>query len=345
MALLEIEQLVTRFELPARSFNVVDGVSLTIEAGETVGLVGESGSGKSLTLRSVVHALPPKAAIAGGRIIYGGRDVTQPNRRLLRAIRGHEIAMIFQDPTTALNPVLTVGDQLSETLRQTAGVRRSHDRERRSVELLRLVGVPEPDRRLRSYPHELSGGMAQRVVIALALVGEPRLLLADEPTSALDVTVQAQILQLLVDLQRRFEMSVLLVTHDLGVVAQTCRRVYVMYAGEVVEQADGVVLFESPRHPYTVGLLSSIPSIDEACSSERLPAIPGAPPDLAALPLGCRFHPRCPLAIDECRAGPVSLLEVGPNHRAACLRHELVTRQHVVFAGAGDRNRIETAQA
>src|SRR5581483_1633682 len=187
MALVELERLVTRFELSHRAFNVVDGVSLTVGAGET-------GSGKSLTLRSIVHALPPKAVIAGGRISYDGRDFTRPSRRLLRSLRGHEIAMIFQDPTSAPNPVLTVGDQLMETLRQTAGVRRTRDRERRAVELLRLVGVPEPDRRLQSYPHELSGGMAQRVVIALALVGERRLLLADEPTSALDVTVQAQIL-------------------------------------------------------------------------------------------------------------------------------------------------------
>jgi len=336
MALVELERLVTRFELSHRAFNVVDGVSLTVGAGETVGLVGESGSGKSLTLRSIVHALPPKAVIAGGRISYDGRDFTRPSRRLLRSLRGHEIAMIFQDPTSALNPVLTVGDQLMETLRQTAGVRRTRDRERRAVELLRLVGVPEPDRRLQSYPHELSGGMAQRVVIALALVGEPRLLLADEPTSALDVTVQAQILQLLVDLQQRFEMSVLLVSHDLGVVAQTCRRVYVMYAGEVVEEANVSELFESPRHPYTVGLLASIPSIAEARRSERLPAIPGAPPDLAAVPSGCRFHPRCPLAIDECRVGAVPLQELGKHRAAACLRHELVTRERVVFAAAAD---------
>jgi oligopeptide/dipeptide ABC transporter ATP-binding protein len=336
MALVELEQLVTRFELSHRAFNVVDGVSLSVGAGETVGLVGESGSGKSLTLRSIVHALPPKAVIASGRISYDGRDFTRPSRRLLRSVRGHEIGMIFQDPTSALNPVLTVGDQLTETLRQIAGVRRTRDRERRAVELLRLVGVPEPDRRLRSYPHELSGGMAQRIVIALALVGEPRLLLADEPTSALDVTVQAQILQLLVDLQRRFEMSVLLVSHDLGVVAQTCRRVYVMYAGEVVEDADVTQLFESPRHPYTVGLLASIPSIEEARPSERLPAIPGAPPDLAAVPSGCRFHPRCPIAVDECRAGAVPLQELGPHHGAACLRHELVTRERVIFAAAAD---------
>jgi peptide/nickel transport system ATP-binding protein len=332
VALLELEQLVTRFELHRHGFNVVDGVSLAVEAGETVGLVGESGSGKSLTLRSIVHALPPKAAVTAGRIVYDGRDFTRPSRGMLRELRGHEIAMIFQDPVSALNPVITIGAQLTETLRQTAGVRRERERLRRAIELLRLVGVPEPDRRMRAYPHELSGGMAQRVVIALALIGEPRLLLADEPTSALDVTVQAQILKLLLDLQQRLSMSVLLVSHDLGVVAQTCKRVFVMYAGEIVEEAPVATLFAEPRHPYTVGLLSSIPSIERARPSERLPAIPGSPPDLGALPRGCRFHPRCPLAVEECRLDPVTLRAIAPEHRAACLRHEEVSRDHVVFS-------------
>jgi oligopeptide/dipeptide ABC transporter ATP-binding protein len=343
MALLELEQLVTRFELQHHAFNVVDGLSLSIREGETVGLVGESGSGKSLTLRSVVHALPPKAAIVSGRILYADRDVTRPSRRQLRALRGRGIGMILQDPVSALNPVLTVGDQLTETLEQTKGVKRERDRIRRATELLRLVGVPEPDRRLRSYPHELSGGMAQRVVIALALVGEPRLLLADEPTSALDVTVQAQILQLLVDLQGQFGMSILLVSHDLGVVAQTCRRVYVMYAGRVVEQAPVLDLFAEPRHPYTVGLLASIPSIDAGEPAKRLPAIPGAPPDLAALPAGCRFHPRCPLAEEQCLRVDVQLIDVGPDRQAACIRHEHVSRASVIYEAA--RRRIPAAGA
>jgi oligopeptide/dipeptide ABC transporter ATP-binding protein len=332
VALLELENLVTRFELHRRGFNVVDGVSLAVEAGETVGLVGESGSGKSLTLRSIVHALPPAAAVRDGRIVYDGRDFTRPTRRMLRELRGHELAMIFQDPVSALNPVMTIGAQLTETLRQTGGVRRERERLQRAIELLRLVGVPEPDRRLRAYPHELSGGMAQRVVIALALVGEPRLLLADEPTSALDVTVQAQILQLLVDLQQRLSMSVLLVSHDLGVVAQTCKRVYVMYAGEIVEEAPVATLFAEPRHPYTVGLLSSIPSIEHSRPTERLPAIPGSPPDLGALPDGCRFHPRCPLAVPECRRAPIALRTIGPEHRVACLRHDEVSRGNVIFS-------------
>jgi peptide/nickel transport system ATP-binding protein len=336
MALLELDQLVTRFDFYRHGFNVVDGVSLSIGEGETVGLVGESGSGKSLTLRSIVHALPPKAAIVSGRISYDGRDVTRPSRRRLLALRGREIGMIFQEPVSALNPVLTLGDQLMETLKQTKGVKRERDRVRRATELLRLVGVPEPDRRLRSYPHELSGGMAQRVVIALALVGEPRLLLADEPTSALDVTVQAQILQLLVDLQGQFGMSILFVSHDLGVVAQTCRRVYVMYAGRVVEQAPVLDLFAEPRHPYTVGLLASIPSIDTGKPAQRLPAIPGAPPDLAAPPAGCRFHPRCPLAEEQCLRADVALIGVGPGRQAACIRHEYVSRASVIYeAGRG----------
>jgi peptide/nickel transport system ATP-binding protein len=342
MALLELEQLVTRFDFHRYGFNVVDGVSFSIDEGETVALVGESGSGKTLMLRSIVHALPPKAAIVSGRILYEGRDVTRPSRRRLRALRGRGIGMIFQDPVAALNPVLTVGDQLTETLGQTMGVKRERDRVRRATDLLRLVGVPEPDRRLRVYPHELSGGMAQRVVIALALVGEPRLLLADEPTSALDVTVQAQILQLLVDLQRRFGMSILIVSHDLGVVAQTCRRVYVMYAGRVVEEAPVHDLFVEPRHPYTIGLLSSIPSLDAATTTQRLPAIPGAPPDLAAPPEGCRFHPRCPLAEEQCMRTDVRLIPVGARHRAACIRHEHVSRASVVYEAM--RGRIPAAR-
>ncbi len=330
MALLSVQDLVTRFELRRGAFNVVDRLSLEIDEGETVGLVGESGCGKSITLRSIIHALPAKAKITGGRITYAGRDVTRPSRRTLLRIRGREIAMIFQDPLTALNPVLTVGHQLLETLKQSKGLTGESAR-RRAVELLRLVGVPEPERRLHTYPHELSGGMAQRVVIAIALVGEPRLLLADEPTTALDVTVQAQILQLLTDLQAQFHMSILLVTHDLGVVAQTCNRIYVMYAGRVVEEADALHIFEQPRHPYTVGLLGSVPRVDGAVSRGRLPSIPGAPPDLSDPPGGCRFNPRCPLKIDECLHSDVRLLPVNGAHWAACIRHNVVQRGAIAF--------------
>ena len=333
MALLEADGLVTHFDLQ-EGFNVVDGVSLAVEAGEAVGLVGESGSGKSLTLRTLVHALPPKARLVGGRITFDGRDMTRPTRAQLRALRGRRIAMIFQDPISALNPVLTIGDQLEETLKLTAGVRGERERRSRAVEFLRLVGVPEPDRRLRAYPHELSGGMAQRVVIALALIGEPQLLLADEPTSALDVTVQAQILQLLVDLRGRFGMAVVLVTHDFGIVAQTCSRVYVMYAGRVIEEAPVGELFLRPRHPYTAGLLTAIPVLT-AGAPPALSAIRGSPPDLADPPTGCRFAPRCPLAIDACRASDIRLIELGSDRRAACIRHELVDRRRSLFADEG----------
>jgi oligopeptide/dipeptide ABC transporter ATP-binding protein len=337
MPLLSVSDLVTRFEFHRNAFNVVEGVSFDVEPGETVGIVGESGSGKSLTLRSIVHALPPKAAVVGGTIVYRGRDVTQPSRRELRRLRGREIGMIFQDPVAALNPVLTIGDQLTETLRQAKGVRGDKARQREAIELLRLVGVPEPDRRLRSYGHELSGGMAQRAVIALALVGEPKLLLADEPTSALDVTVQAQILSLLVELRHRFEMAVLLVSHDLGVVAQTCRRVYVMYAGRIVEVAPVAELFASPRHPYTVGLLSSLPSLDEGAPARRLSAIPGSPPDLNAPPAGCRFRARCPIAIDSCAQEDVLLQRISAARSAACIRHEIVSRETVAYGVADSR--------
>jgi oligopeptide/dipeptide ABC transporter ATP-binding protein len=232
---------------------------------------------------------------------------------------------------TALNPVLTVGHQLTETLRETRGLRGKAARDR-ALELLRLVNVPDPQRRLRAYPHELSGGLAQRVVIAIALSSEPRILLADEPTTALDVTVQAQILKLLSDLQRRLDMSILLVTHDLGVVAQTCSRVAVMYGGRVIEEAPTGTIFTAPRHPYTVGLLSSMPRLDVP-ATVRLPAIKGSPPDLAHPPPGCSFAPRCPLVAEECTQGFVPLVEVGPGHHSACLRHHLVSRDTVLFGG------------
>lgn len=337
MPVLAVRDLVTRFSFHRHGFNVVDGVSLEVAEGETVGIVGESGSGKSLTLRSLVHALPPAAAVVGGTIEYQGRDVTRPSRRELRRLRGREIGMIFQDPIAALNPVMTIGSQLQETLRHTKGVRSARAREREAVELLRLVGVPEPDRRLRAFPYELSGGMAQRAVIALALIGEPRLLLADEPTSALDVTVQAQILDLLVDLQRRFGMGILLVSHDLGVVAQTCRRVCVMYAGRLVEVASVSDLFAGPRHPYTVGLMSSLQTLDDRDRVERLRAIPGSPPDLSSLPDGCRFHPRCPLALEGCTVMDVELVELSSTRSSACLRHAEVDAESVVYGVEGSR--------
>jgi oligopeptide/dipeptide ABC transporter ATP-binding protein len=329
MALLAVQDLITQFKSPRGSFNAVNGVTFELERGEMVGIVGESGCGKSLTLRSIIHVLPRGARIAGGRIVYDGKDITRLAGRDNTRIRGREIAMILQDPMTALNPVLTVGHQLMETLQETRGLRGAAAR-RRAVELLQLVNIPDPERRLQSYPHHLSGGLAQRVVIAIALSAEPKVLLADEPTTALDVTVQAQILKLLKDLQERLRMAVLLVTHDLGVVAQTCSRVAVMYGGRIVEEGSTEQIFESPRHPYTVGLLGSIPRVDGALS-ERLPSVPGSPPDLANPQPGCAFYPRCPLASDQCRVGVIPLIAVGAGHRAACLRHELVNRESVTF--------------
>jgi len=324
MSLLEVTGLVTSFGSHQRA-NVVDDVSLDVDAGEVVGLVGESGSGKSLLLRSIVQALPPKFVVSSGRIGFAGNDVTHLSGRELRELRGRHIGMIFQDPISALNPVLTIGAQLQETLKFTGGVRRGADRKRRAIEYLDVVGVSEPDRRMHSYPHELSGGMAQRVMIALALVGEPQLLLADEPTSALDVTVQAQIMKLLDDLRKRSGMAIVLVTHDFGVVAQACNRVYVMYAGQIVERASVAELCSNPRHPYTIGLMNSIPRMDG--DRHLLAGIPGAPPDLGEMPIGCRFASRCSFVVDGCRDSEVKLQDISAAHSVACGQVEQVARQ------------------
>lgn len=329
MSLLEVSGLVTSFG-SRQHVNVVDDVSLVVDAGEVVGLVGESGSGKSLLLRSIVQALPPKFVISSGRIGFAGNDVTHLSGRELRELRGRHIGMIFQDPISALNPVLTIGSQLQETLKFTGGVRRSADRKRRAIEYLDVVGVSEPDRRMHSYPHELSGGMAQRVMIALALVGEPQLLLADEPTSALDVTVQAQIMKLLDDLRKRSGMAIVLVTHDFGVVAQACNRVYVMYAGQIVESAPVAELCSNPRHPYTIGLMNSIPRMDG--DRHLLAGIPGAPPDLGEMPIGCRFASRCSFVVDGCRASEVELQNISSAHSVACGQVEQVARQRELLA-------------
>jgi oligopeptide/dipeptide ABC transporter ATP-binding protein len=329
MSLLEVSGLVTSFG-SRQHVNVVDDVSLVVDAGEVVGLVGESGSGKSLLLRSLVQALPPKFAVSSGRIDFAGKDVTHLSGRELRELRGRHIGMIFQDPISALNPVLTIGAQLQETLKFTGGVRRSADRKRRAIECLDVVGVSEPDRRMHSYPHELSGGMAQRVMIALALVGEPQLLLADEPTSALDVTVQAQIMKLLDDLRKQSGMAIVLVTHDFGVVAQACNRVYVMYAGRIVESSPVAELCSNPRHPYTIGLMNSIPRMDG--DRHLLAGIPGAPPDFGDMPIGCRFASRCSHVVDACRASEVNMQTFGAAHSVACGQVEQVAKQRALLA-------------
>jgi oligopeptide/dipeptide ABC transporter ATP-binding protein len=310
--LLRVENL--RVEIPTRRGTVraVRGVSFEVRAGETFALVGESGSGKTMTCRGLVRLVHPPGRITGGRVLLEGRDLTRLSERELEEVRGHGVVMVFQDPMTALNPVLSVERQIVEVLPDAAGSRRV-----RAAQLLRHVGIPDPERRLSAYPHELSGGQRQRVMLAIALAREPKLLLADEPTTALDVTIQAQILRLLVALQRELGMALILVTHDLGVVYQAVDRVAVMYAGEIVELATTAELFARPSHPYTIGLIQSIPSVERR---GRLVPIPGSPPDLAALGKGCPFAPRCALAAAECLAGDVPLVAVGPDHWSRCLR-------------------------
>ena len=312
--LLTVEHL--RVEIPTRrgSVHAVRDVSFHVRPGETFALVGESGSGKTMTCRAIVRLVHPPGRITSGRVLLEGRDLTQLSPRELEDVRGHGVVMVFQDPMTALNPVLSVERQITEILPAT---RSSGARRARAVELLRHVGIPDPERRLGAYPHELSGGQRQRVMLAIALAREPKLLLADEPTTALDVTIQAQILRLLLTLQRELGMALILVTHDLGVVYQAVDRVAVMYAGEVVELATTAELFARPSHPYTIGLIQSIPSVGRR---DRLVPIPGSPPDLASLGRGCPFAPRCAWVADECLTGDVPLVAVGADHWSRCLR-------------------------
>ncbi len=315
--LLRVEDLHVRFKADARTVEAVDGVSFDLERGEIFGVVGESGCGKSAMLRSLIRLLPSHAETSG-RVMYGGRDVLALRERPLRALRGGEISMIFQDPMTFLNPVLRVEEQITEALRQHTDLNRAGRRER-TIELMRLVGIPLPERRLREYPHEFSGGMRQRVLIAIALACSPTILLADEPSTALDVTIQDQILKLLKHLRTKLGMSIVLVSHDLGVIAQTCERVAVMYAGQIVETASVRDVIRNPRHPYTVGLLGSMPRIDT--DDKYLRPIPGSPPSLSSPPEGCRFRDRCALAIPECATWKTELLPVRPAHASRCLRH------------------------
>jgi oligopeptide/dipeptide ABC transporter ATP-binding protein len=317
--LLTVENL--RVEIPTRrgTVHAVRGVSFDVWPGETFALVGESGSGKTMTCRAIVRLVHPPGRITSGRVLLEGRDLTRLSSRELEDVRGPGVVMVFQDPMTALNPVLSVERQITEVL-PAAGA--SGSRRARAVELLRHVGIPDPARRLGAYPHELSGGQRQRVMLAIALAREPKLLLADEPTTALDVTIQAQILRLLVTLQRELGMALILVTHDLGIVYQAVDRVAVMYAGEVVELATTAELFARPSHPYTIGLIQSIPSVERR---GRLVPIPGSPPDLAVLGRGCAFAPRCAWAAAECLAGDVPLVPVGSGHWSRCLRIDRLT--------------------
>jgi len=320
MALLEIRDLAVTFASEHGEASAVDGVSLTLDEGQTLGLVGESGCGKTLTALSILRLLPSAASIRSGTITFDGQAILAMSPRELRHIRGNEIAMIFQDPMASLNPVFTVGNQLVEGLRLHERLSR-RDARRRAIELLELVEIPAAATRIDSYPHELSGGMRQRLVIAMALACRPRLLIADEPTTALDVTIQAQILDLLGDLQHRFGMAMLLVTHDLGVVAERAEFAAVMYGGRIVEQARVERLFTGPQHPYTRGLLDSLPQI--GAGGTRLKSIPGMVPEPWNRPSGCRFRDRCPHVIDLCGFRDPSLWEVRVGHQSACLRRDL----------------------
>ncbi|MDA0255007.1 MAG: ABC transporter ATP-binding protein [Planctomycetota bacterium] len=321
MPLLEIRNLVTAFHTPAGRVPAVDGVSLSIERGTTLGLVGESGCGKSVTAMSVLGLVASPGRIEAGQILLDrdGRsiDLVGLPERQLRTIRGGRIGMIFQEPMTSLNPVFTVGNQVAEAVRLHQKVSRQAARAR-ALELLRLVRIADPERRLDEYPHQLSGGMRQRVVIAMALACEPDLLIADEPTTALDVTIQAQVLELLADLRQRLGMAILLITHDLGVVAETCDEVAVMYAGRIVERAAAAALFARPLHPYTIGLLAARPEHRRA-AADPLAAIPGMVPQPRDFPAGCRFHPRCPFVREpRCTAELPSLRELEPGHLVRC---------------------------
>ena len=317
-ALLDVEDLTVTFRTDGGLVRAVDSVSLRIEAGETLALVGESGSGKSVTALSILGLIAP-GRVERGRIALAGEDLTTLNEAALRAIRGDRIAMIFQEPMSSLNPVLTVGKQVAEPIwlhRRTAW----REAYAQAAELLRKVAIPDAEARLNDYPHQFSGGMRQRVMIAMALACRPQLIIADEPTTALDVTVQAQILALLKGLTRETNAALLLITHDLGVVARYADRVAVMYGGRIIETGPAASLYKRPMHPYTEGLMRSVPRLD-GLASARLPAIPGQPPDLANLPPGCAFAPRCPHVRDVCRAEVPRFLALGGSRAVACHRH------------------------
>lgn len=317
MPLLEVRDLRVSFFTPRGEVRAVDGVSFTIDEGETFGLVGESGCGKSVTALSLLRLLDGNGRIVGGDIVFAGRTLLALSEEEMRSLRGDQIAMVFQEPMTSLNPVFTVGYQIGEVLEVHRGMSRKQARAE-AIELLRLVEIPEPERRVDAYPHQLSGGMRQRVMIAMALACRPRLLIADEPTTALDVTIQAQILDLLAHLQEQFGMAVLFVTHDLGIVAERARRVAVMYAGRIVEEAETATLFRNPLHPYTRGLLRSIPRL--GMRVRRLAAIPGSVPDPLALPSGCRFRDRCTYAVARCGEIDPQLEPFGDSRAVACIR-------------------------
>ena len=321
--LLDVRQYSLSIHTFDGELKVLDRIDLSVAPGEAVGIVGETGCGKSITVKSVFGLVPsPPARVGGGSVAFDGRDITAANETVIRRIRGQEVAMIFQDPMTYLNPLFTVGRQLTDVIRAKQRLKRKEPRlagpavRARALELLRLVHLPEPERQLEAYPHQLSGGMRQRALIAMALAGTPKLLVADEPTTALDVTIQAQILDLVKGLVEQLGMAVIIISHDLGVVAAVCRRIVVMYAGTIVEDATTADLFNTPKHPYTQGLLAAIPRLDGQARS--LAAIPGSIPNLIDPPAGCRFHPRCPSAGSRCRRDRPRARDVAGGHLVAC---------------------------
>ena len=321
--LLEIDNLRTQFFTSAGTVQAVDGVSYDVEGGETVAIVGESGCGKSVSALSVLRLIPwPPGRIVGGTIRFMGKNLLELSDAEIRSVRGRQIAMVFQEPMTSLNPVLTIGLQLTETLQHHLRVT-GKEATARAVELLGMVGISDAERRLKQYPHHFSGGMRQRVMIALALSCEPKLIIADEPTTALDVTIQAQILELMKDLTKRLRVALIVITHNLGVVARYADQVNVMYAGKIVEEGSAAQVYHNPRHPYTIGLLSSVPRMDRH-RGQRLVPIEGQPPDLTRLDNGCAYQPRCRWAIDRCANEIPPLEHVGDGQKAACFRsHEL----------------------
>ncbi len=313
---LAVENLQTHFQTRSGLVKAVDGVSFSVAKGETLGIVGESGSGKSITALSILRLVPPPAGrIAGGRILLSGDDLLRKTEREMQDIRGRRISMILQDPMTSLDPLFTIGDQVAEPIRTHRKAAPSGVMAR-AAEMLRLVKIPSPETRMRSYPHQMSGGMRQRIVAAIALACEPELLIADEPTTSLDVTIQAQLIALLKDLQQTLGLAMIIITHDFGVVSKICHRVAVMYAGRIVETADVKTLFQAPRHPYTIALMKSLPRL--GADTKRLYTIGGAPPDLRNLPAGCAFAPRCAHAIDRCRAEYPAERSVGTAHVVRC---------------------------
>ena len=315
--LIKLEDLKTYFYTEDGTVPAVDGVSFSIEAGKTMGLVGESGCGKSVTSLSIMRLIPPPGKITGGKIIFNGIDLLDLPESEMRRIRGNKISMIFQEPMTSLNPVFTIGSQIAEVIQLHQGLDKNSAMEK-AIEMMKLVGIPSPELRAKDYPHQLSGGMRQRIMIAMALACNPKLLIADEPTTALDVTIQAQILELIKELREKLGMSVLLITHNLGVVAETADNVAVMYAGKIVEYGTVRDIFKNPVHPYTWGLLQAIPRLDT--TRERLLTIEGSVPDMISLPPGCKFAPRCMFVKNKCEVSEPLLEEVTPGHMSRCWR-------------------------